>query len=68
MQNNIEGLLFIYVIVIMSAIFHEYAHAWMAYYLGDPTAKDAGRLTLNPIAHIDPFGTVILPLLLMATG
>ena len=68
MQNNIEGLLFIYVIVIMSAVFHEYAHAWMAYYLGDPTAKNAGRLTLNPIAHIDPFGTVILPLLLMVTG
>ena len=52
----------------MSAIFHEYAHAWMAYYLGDPTAKNAGRLTLNPIAHVDPFGTVILPLFLMFTG
>ena len=52
----------------MSAIFHEYAHAWMAYYLGDPTAKNAGRLTLNPFPHIDPFGTVLLPLFLMITG
>ena len=68
MLENIEGQLFIYAIIIMSAIFHEYAHAWMAYYLGDPTAKNMGRLTLNPIAHVDPFGTVILPLFLMLTG
>jgi len=60
--------LFIYVIIIMSAIFHEYAHAWMALYLGDPTAKHQGRLTLNPLAHIDTFGTIILPLFLMLTG
>ena len=52
----------------MSAVFHEYAHAWTAMSLGDPTAKNAGRLTLNPIAHLDPFGTVLLPLILMATG
>jgi Zn-dependent protease len=42
---------------------HEFAHGWVAYRLGDPTAKQMGRLTLNPIAHIDPIGTIILPLL-----
>ena len=44
---------------------HEVAHGFAAYKLGDPTAKRAGRLSLNPLKHIDPFGTVILPLLLM---
>lgn len=43
-------------------------HGYAAYRLGDPTAKDAGRLTLNPLKHIDPFGTVLLPLLLAFTG
>lgn len=44
---------------------HEVAHGFAAYKLGDPTAKQAGRLSLNPLKHIDPFGTVILPLMLM---
>jgi Zn-dependent protease len=47
---------------------HEYAHGWTAYKLGDPTAKYLGRLTLNPIAHIDPFGTVVLPIMLIVLG
>lgn len=67
-MGNIVVQLFIYVIIIMSAIFHEYAHAWTALYLGDPTAKHAGRLTLNPIAHMDLFGTVLLPLFLLLTS
>ena len=46
-------------------VLHECAHGFMAYKLGDPTAKEAGRLTLNPLAHIDVFGTVILPGLLI---
>lgn len=46
-------------------VLHEVAHGFAAYKLGDPTAKAAGRLSLNPLKHIDPFGTVILPLLLM---
>jgi Zn-dependent protease len=46
-------------------VFHEVAHGWVAHRLGDPTAARMGRLTLNPIPHIDPFGTVILPLLLI---
>ncbi|HHD92061.1 MAG TPA: site-2 protease family protein [Candidatus Portnoybacteria bacterium] len=60
--------LFLYLIIVLSAIVHEYAHAWTANQLGDPTARYAGRLTLNPLKHIDPFGTVILPLFLMWTG
>ncbi|MFW5888169.1 MAG: site-2 protease family protein [Patescibacteria group bacterium] len=50
--------------VIISAVFHEYAHGWVAYKLGDHTAKNAGRLTLNPIPHLDPMGSILLPLLL----
>ena len=53
------------IILIFSAIFHEYAHGWMARYLGDDTAERAGRLTLNPIPHLDLFGSIILPLLLV---
>jgi Zn-dependent protease len=47
---------------LMAVVFHEYAHGRVASLLGDPTARDARRLTLNPLAHIDPFGTVLLPL------
>ncbi|MBM3245444.1 MAG: site-2 protease family protein, partial [Candidatus Omnitrophica bacterium] len=43
---------------------HEFSHGWVAYKLGDMTAKYSGRLTLNPLAHIDPIGTIVLPLLL----
>ncbi len=50
---------------IPAIVVHEVAHGFAAYKLGDPTAKAAGRLSLNPLKHIDPFGTVILPLLLM---
>lgn len=46
---------------IPAIVLHEVAHGYAAYKLGDPTAKSAGRLTLNPIKHIDPFGTLILP-------
>ena len=52
-------------IFFLAIIIHEYAHGWVAYKLGDPTAKHAGRLTLNPLAHIDPIGTVFLPLMLV---
>ena len=50
------------VILIFSIIIHEYGHAYMANRLGDSTAKDLGRLTLNPLPHIDLFGSIILPL------
>lgn len=48
--------------------FHEAAHAWSADRLGDPTARDQGRITMNPVAHIDPFMTIVFPALLMMAG
>ena len=54
--------------MILAIVFHEVAHGWMARALGDPTAADAGRLSLNPLRHVDPFGTIILPGLLKLTG
>jgi len=53
--------LFLIIILIFSIVIHEVSHGAMANYLGDPTAKYAGRLTLNPIPHIDPIGSIILP-------
>jgi len=62
-------IIFSLVILLFSIVIHEVAHGSVAYYLGDPTAKHAGRLTLNPLKHLDPFGSVILPvLLLMISG
>ncbi len=55
-------------ILIISVMAHEIAHGAVAYYFGDPTAKNQGRLTLNPLKHIDPFGSIILPLLLYLTN
>lgn len=54
--------------LILSLTVHEYAHAWAAERLGDDTAKRMGRLTLDPVPHIDPIGTIGLPLLLMFSG
>ncbi len=56
--------IFYVIVLIMSVVVHESAHGYVAEYLGDPTARHAGRLTLNPLKHIDPIGSVILPLLL----
>ncbi len=67
-MDNLSLKLFLYVIIVLSAVFHEFAHGFMAYRLGDSTAKDAGRLTLNPFAHIDLLGTVIIPLFLLFYG
>ncbi len=53
--------------VLFAITLHEVAHGWMAYRLGDPTAKMLGRLTINPLKHIDPFGTVLLPLIFIMT-
>jgi len=60
-----QAFIFLYIIVIFSSIIHEYSHGWVAYVLGDPTAKNQGRLTLNPLAHIDPWGTILMPFLIM---
>lgn len=63
-MDNSLILIFQFVVFIFAVIIHEVSHGLMAYRLGDPTAKDAGRLTLNPVSHIDPFGSIILPLFL----
>jgi Zn-dependent protease len=55
-------------VIVPSIIIHEVSHGWVALAFGDDTAKRAGRLTLNPIRHVDPFGTIILPLLTAAVG
>jgi Zn-dependent protease len=55
-------------VLIISIMAHEIAHGAVAYYFGDPTAKNQGRLTLNPLKHIDPFGSIILPVLLYLTN
>lgn len=55
-------------ILIFSVVIHEVSHGYAALRNGDETAKSLGRLTLNPIKHLDPFGSVILPLILFATG
>lgn len=54
--------------VLVALTFHEYAHGWVAYQLGDPTAKYEGRLTLNPIAHIDPIGALMFVLVHFGWG
>ena len=54
--------------LVIAIVFHEVAHGWTALALGDPTAKERGRLTLNPIRHVDPFGTLLLPGLLALSG
>ena len=66
-MDPISIIVFI-VILLFSVIFHEVAHGLMAYKLGDPTAKYEGRLTLNPIPHIDLFGSIILPAALYYLG
>lgn len=64
----VQIIIFQIIVLIFSAIIHEYMHGWMADRLGDSTAKDQGRLTLNPIPHIDLFGSILLPFLLIASG
>lgn len=56
------------VVILISMTIHEAMHAYVSYWLGDDTAKQEGRLTLNPIAHIDPFLTILLPVLLLLSG
>ena len=55
---------FLIIILIISVVLHEVSHGYVADMLGDPTARRAGRLTLNPISHLDWFGSVLVPFLL----
>lgn len=64
MNINILYILLVFVIVVGSVILHELSHGIVAYWLGDNTAKDAGRLTLNPIKHIDPYMSILVPVVL----
>jgi Zn-dependent protease len=63
-----EYAFFQIIILVMSAVIHEYMHGWMADRLGDPTAKMAGRLTLNPLKHLEWFGSFFVPLVLVITN
>ncbi len=60
--------IFLIAILVMSVIIHEVSHGYVAYVLGDHTAKLAGRLTLNPVSHIDPLGSIIIPTLMALSG
>jgi Zn-dependent protease len=66
--SQIAGIAIFVIPIIIAITFHEAAHGYVALYFGDDTAKKAGRLTLNPLKHIDPFGTILLPLLLYLTS
>lgn len=67
MDLSLGDAILLIVIVLVSVILHENAHGWTALALGDTTAKNAGRLTLNPVSHIDPFGSILLPALMAFT-
>ena len=60
MDFDLENIILRIPAILLALTIHEYAHGWVAYRLGDRTAYDAGRLTLNPIAHLDPIGTLLL--------
>ena len=64
-MENIGTIVVIYVVFLFSTVLHELSHAVMAYKWGDSTAKDLGRFTLNPLPHIDPVGTVLMPLMML---
>ena len=63
-----ETIIFTVIVLVISVIVHEVAHGWAANALGDPTAKLQGRLSLNPIRHIDPIGSVLIPAVLVLTN
>ena len=65
---NVTNLIISLLVLILSLSVHEAAHAWSASQLGDDTAKRLGRVTLNPIVHIDPIGTLLLPLIAKLSG
>src|SRR5215469_12779803 len=67
-SNDIVGKLIFYIGLVVLLTFHEFAHAWVAWLCGDDTARLQGRLSLNPVVHIDPIGTVVFPLLMIFTS
>ena len=67
-MNNVLTIAIQLLVILLALSVHESAHGWMAERFGDPTARMQGRITLNPIAHIDPIGTVVFPLMLALMG
>jgi Zn-dependent protease len=65
---DIPSIIISIFVILFAITIHEASHGWAAYKLGDPTAHVQGRITLNPIAHIDPFGTILLPAMLIIMG
>jgi Zn-dependent protease len=68
MSQQVVLILFQVVVLVLAFSVHECAHAWTAWRLGDPTAKMLGRVTLNPLKHLDPFGSVLFPLIGLVYG
>lgn len=68
MDGTLINVLALAPALVFAIVFHEIAHGWTALALGDPTAKEQRRLSLNPLRHVDPFGTLILPGLLALAG
>ncbi len=68
LDSNIGQLLALLLVLLFSLTVHESAHAWTANRLGDPTARRLGRISLNPVVHIDPIGTILLPLVAFMAG
>lgn len=66
--QNVQLLSVQFVPFVMAVVFHEYAHGFIANRWGDATAKEQGRLTLNPMPHMDPIGTLVFPILMMLSG
>lgn len=68
MNFDLIAIAVVFVIILFSMVLHEMAHAYTAYFLGDTTARDEGRLSLNPFVHIDPVMSIIVPLILFISG
>jgi Zn-dependent protease len=68
MPLNVVVIVFEIVVLILAFSVHECAHAWTAWRLGDPTARMLGRVTLNPVKHLDPLGSIIFPLISLVYG
>ena len=68
MDINVAQVFIAFIVLLFSLTIHEMAHAWTADRLGDPTARLLGRVSLNPLVHADPIGTVLFPLIAMLTG
>ena len=68
MNDTIQGLLILIPVLLLSMSIHEMMHAYTSHWLGDDTAHDMGRVTINPLKHIDPFFTIALPAILLITG